>query len=62
MDFLYFPQDKTEYIPSMIMLVLFMVAAIVTVYIFVKASKREEDHVPEHLKDDPHYYEREENK
>ncbi|WP_234972598.1 MULTISPECIES: hypothetical protein [Salimicrobium] len=46
----------------MIMLVLFMVAAIVTVYIFVKASKREEDHVPEHLKDDPHYYEREENK
>ncbi|WP_347862499.1 hypothetical protein U0355_04900 [Salimicrobium sp. PL1-032A] len=59
MDFLYFPQDKTEYIPALLMLVLFMAAAVATVYIFMKASKREEDHLPDHLKEDPHYYEEE---
>ncbi|SDJ63176.1 hypothetical protein [Salimicrobium halophilum] len=59
MDFLYFPQDKAEYIPALLMLALFMAAAVATVYIFMKASKKEEDHLPDHLKDDPHYYERE---
>ncbi|SIS43948.1 hypothetical protein [Salimicrobium flavidum] len=59
MDFLYFPQDAAEYIPAVLMLILFMGAAVATVYIFMKASKNEEDSLPEHLKEDPHYYEKE---
>ncbi|MCP8617774.1 hypothetical protein [Salirhabdus salicampi] len=43
MDFLYFPQDKTEYIPSIFMLVLFTIAAILVMRIIIKASKREEE-------------------
>lgn len=59
MDFLYFPQDAMEYIPAFLMLALFIAAAVATVYIFMKASKNEEDHLPEHLKENPHYYEKE---
>ena len=59
MDFLYFPDNKMEYLPSFVMLILFMAAAVATVYIFVKASKKEEERLPDHLKDDPHYYEKE---
>ncbi len=42
MEFLYFPEDKTEYIPAFIMLVIFMIGALATMYLFYKKSKKEE--------------------
>ena len=40
--FLYFPEDKTEYIPAGITMAIFMIAALFTFRIIQKASKREE--------------------
>ena len=40
--FLYFPEDKTEYIPAGITMAIFMIAALLTFPIIQKASKREE--------------------
>lgn len=42
MEFLYFPEDKTEYIPAVIMLIIFMIGAAVTMYFVYKKSKRDE--------------------
>ncbi|MFZ3576794.1 hypothetical protein [Virgibacillus sp. DJP39] len=42
MDFLYFPEDKTEYIPAIITLVIFMIGAAITMYYFYKHSEKEE--------------------
>lgn len=42
MEFLYFPEDKTEYIPAIIMLVIFMVLAVGAMYLVYKKSKKEE--------------------
>lgn len=42
MEFLYFPEDKTEYIPAFIMLVIFMIGAIAAMMYFYKKSKKEE--------------------
>lgn len=42
MDFLYFPDDKMEYIPSIISLAIFMLLAVGAMYWFMKRSKREE--------------------
>ncbi|MFD2628980.1 hypothetical protein [Oceanobacillus kapialis] len=42
MPFLYFPEDKTEYIPAIITLVIFMIAASIVMYLFYKRSKKEE--------------------
>lgn len=42
MEFLYFPEDKAEYIPSVIMLLIFTLGAVITTYFFFKISKREE--------------------
>lgn len=44
MEFLYFPQDKSEYIPAFITLVIFMVGAIATMYLFYKKSKKDEQY------------------
>ncbi|MDX8044777.1 hypothetical protein SH601_02160 [Gracilibacillus sp. S3-1-1] len=43
MEFLYFPEDKSLYIPSVIMLIIFMVGAAITMYLIKKASKKEEE-------------------
>ena len=40
--FLYFPEDKTEYIPAGITMAIFMIAALVTFRLIQKVSKREE--------------------
>lgn len=40
--FLYFPEDKTEYIPAGITMAIFMIAALLTFRFIQKASKREE--------------------
>ncbi|MFD1361441.1 hypothetical protein [Lentibacillus salinarum] len=45
MEFLYFPDDKTEYIPAAITLVIFIIGAVVTMYFLVKHSKKEADKV-----------------
>jgi len=42
MEFLYFPEDKSEYIPAFIMLVIFMIGAIAAMMFFYKKSKKEE--------------------
>lgn len=55
MEFLYFPEDKSEYIPAFIMLVIFMVGAIAAMYFILKKSKQEEEYYDEkynlHTKD-----------
>lgn len=40
--FLYFPEDKTEYIPAVITLVIFSILAYFAFTMFRKISKREE--------------------
>lgn len=42
MEFLYFPEDKSEYIPAVISLTIFMIAAAVTMYLFYRKSKKDE--------------------
>jgi hypothetical protein len=41
MPFLYFPEDKTEYIPAAITCILFIIGALLTWRAFMRASKRE---------------------
>jgi nitric oxide reductase large subunit len=41
--FLYFPEDKTEYIPAAITSVIFLIAAILTMRFIMKKSKQEEE-------------------
>lgn len=40
--FLYFPEDKTEYIPAAIKLFIIFIVAILTMRFIIKISKREE--------------------
>lgn len=47
MEFLYFPQDKSEYIPAFITLAIFMIGAVVTMYLFYKKSKKDEQYFNE---------------
>jgi flagellar basal body-associated protein FliL len=42
MPFLYFPEDKSEYIPAVIVLVIFVILAGVAMYLFYKKSKKDE--------------------
>ncbi|MFC7063936.1 hypothetical protein [Halobacillus seohaensis] len=42
MEFLYFPEDKSEYLPAVLTLAVFMIAAVVTMYFIIKASRKEE--------------------
>lgn len=39
--FLYFPEDKREYIPAVISLAIFMIAAVITMRIIISYSRRE---------------------
>ncbi|GAB4072760.1 hypothetical protein GCM10028778_04820 [Barrientosiimonas marina] len=41
MDFLYFPDDKSEYIPAVIILAIFVIGAVLTLYFFIRYSKKE---------------------
>lgn len=47
MDFLYFPEDKTEYIPAVITLFIFIIGAVITTYFFYKSSKKEGQRIDE---------------
>lgn len=57
MEFLYFPEDKSEYIPSLLILSIFVIGAIVAMYIFYKKSKKEDTNppkeYPKHIEPDP---------
>ncbi|MDQ1144526.1 hypothetical protein QE429_001353 [Bacillus sp. SORGH_AS 510] len=39
--FLYFPEDKSEYIPAMITFTIFLIGALLTMRFIIKISKRE---------------------
>jgi hypothetical protein len=41
MDFLYFPENKLDYIPSVIMLIIFFFGAVLTMKLIKKASDKE---------------------
>ncbi|MBD3109020.1 hypothetical protein IEO70_11685 [Bacillus sp. AGMB 02131] len=41
--FLYFPEDKSEYIPAVISLSIFLLAAIFTMRYIVRHSKKQEE-------------------
>jgi hypothetical protein len=45
--FLYFPEDKSEYIPAGITFTLFFIAAIVATRLIIKISKRQEEKAKE---------------
>jgi phosphotransferase system glucose/maltose/N-acetylglucosamine-specific IIC component len=51
--FLYFPEDKTEYIPAAITMVVFTIAAFFAFRFIVKLSKKEQGKVDELLKQLP---------
>jgi hypothetical protein len=40
-DFLYFPKDKSEYIPAVISFSIFLIGAIIATRYFIVISKRE---------------------
>ncbi|MCT1579100.1 MULTISPECIES: hypothetical protein [Oceanobacillus] len=42
MPFLYFPEDKTEYIPAVISLAIFIVLAVVAMRLMMKKSRNDE--------------------
>lgn len=43
MPFLYFPEDKSQYLPALITLLIFTIAAGVAMYLFYKKSKKDEE-------------------
>ncbi|MRG85197.1 hypothetical protein GH754_02510 [Salinibacillus xinjiangensis] len=43
MGFLYFPEDGVEYLPAIIVLLLFSIAAIIITRMFFRISKKEEE-------------------
>ncbi|WP_338471944.1 hypothetical protein R4Z10_04030 [Niallia sp. XMNu-256] len=47
--FLYFPEDKTEYIPALITIIIFSVFAYFAFRIFGKISKKEEQKIQEEV-------------
>lgn len=51
MEFLYFPKDKTEYIPAFITLVIFMVGAVAAMYFVYIKNKKDEKKFDEQYKD-----------
>ncbi|HLS60744.1 MAG TPA: hypothetical protein VK044_06410 [Virgibacillus sp.] len=51
MEFLYFPKDKSEYVPAFITLVIFMIGAVAAMYFIYKKSKKDEAYYDEKYKD-----------
>jgi len=51
MPFLYFPQDKSEYLPAVAIMVIVFVLAIGTLYLFTKKSRKEAEKIEEQYKD-----------
>ncbi|MFC3041412.1 hypothetical protein ACFOGI_14280 [Virgibacillus xinjiangensis] len=57
MPFLYFPEDKSEYLPAILTLTLFIILAIGAMYLFYKNSKKEERRFNEKYRDEIRYAE-----
>lgn len=51
MEFLYFPEDPSDYIPALITLVIFMIGAVAALYLFMKKAKKEEEEAQERYAD-----------
>lgn len=51
MPFLYFPEDKSEYIPATIMLIIFMIGAVVATYFIFKKSRKDEQKFEEEYRE-----------
>lgn len=45
--FLYFPEDKSEYIPAAVTMIIFTIAAFFAFRFIIKLSKKEQDQVDE---------------
>lgn len=43
MEFLYFPENKWEYVPAVISLIFFMTLAYISFKFFIKNSKKQEE-------------------
>ncbi|MDQ0178441.1 hypothetical protein [Bacillus chungangensis] len=43
MPFLYFPEDKSEYIPAVITMAIFLVIAVLAFRLIIKISKKQEE-------------------
>ncbi len=41
MDFLYFPEDKSEYIPGIISIIIIFILSILIVWLLMKASRKQ---------------------
>lgn len=41
MDFLYFPEDKSEYIPGIISVVIIFILSMLIIWLLIKASKKQ---------------------
>ncbi|PMC40655.1 hypothetical protein CJ195_02765 [Bacillus sp. UMB0899] len=52
--FLYFPEDKTEYIPAAITMVIFTIAAFFAFRLILKVSKKEENKLDKLMKESKH--------
>ena len=50
MEFLYFPEDKTEYISAFISLVIIMIGAVAAMFVIYKKSKKDERQFDEEFK------------
>lgn len=51
MPFLYFPEDKTEYIPAGIAMIIFMTLAVIAMRLMMKKSKKDEEKFNEKYKE-----------
>ncbi|WP_162840600.1 hypothetical protein [Gracilibacillus timonensis] len=51
MEFLYFPEDKSLYIPAVITLIIFVTGAIVTMSLIKKAAKKEQQKFEQEYQD-----------
>lgn len=51
MEFLYFPEDASDYVPAIITLVIFMAGAVVAMYLIKKKSNKEEQQANEKYED-----------
>nr|WP_087972817.1 hypothetical protein [Oceanobacillus rekensis] len=47
MPFLYFPEDKAEYIPAVITLAIFIILAVIAMYFMIKKSTKDEENFKE---------------
>ncbi|HSI67780.1 MAG TPA: hypothetical protein VK947_10210 [Planococcus sp. (in: firmicutes)] len=47
MDFLYFPDDKSEYLPGIISVIAIVILSFLIVWLLMRASKKEVEHLEE---------------